>query len=90
MYRRCHTINADIQATHRIAPHLSSLSTQWSARVLFPLQSMVLRDPHKVRKLVACGKMTFDKRVVLHRVGAGTVGRWILGYIEKGIQTPMA
>ena len=37
--------------------------------------------PHKALKITARAKLTFDERVVLHRVK---------GYLEKGIHTPMS
>ena len=56
-------------------------ATRWSARVSFTPDPGVLRDQvckHKAIKLIACGKLTFNETVVLHRVGGtrgGTSGR---------------
>ena len=46
-------------------------STRWSTRVSLVrnLERCVTSfAPHKALKLIACGKLTFDDRVVLHRV----------------------
>ena len=33
------------------------------------VRSVTKRAPHEALKSIACGKLTFDERVVLHRVG---------------------
>jgi hypothetical protein len=44
---------------------------QWNSRVLTPRISagyVTQSAPHEALKSIACGKLTFDQRVVLHRV----------------------
>jgi len=53
-------------------------SAQWRTRVLFPphFQGHVNTfAPHEAVKLIACGELTADDRVVLHRVHLGLRGQ---------------
>ena len=58
----------------QVSVFVSRHPTRWPLRVSFPpnLEGFVTKfAPYKALKLMVCGKLTFDERVVLRRVDGG-------------------